>query len=280
LQKISRTGGRLILDQNGGTIALPDSSSTNEIQTLSISSGKGRISLSNGGNVILDDSSSTNELQTLRLSNDTLFISNKNYVILSSLLSGRTETTYTDTIEMHSGLASGSISSSSTTSKIFRCDSLNLDQLGREIKIDFGISTLSFGSISKFSIKIFGPDGKQIDNVAFTLDQAVGNSSSPVYGFARSYSLSSTLDVDLSNTTPGGVNFGNFISSSFIPKKSGKHFLQITFELKGSSSSSAFINYGSLNPIWHYTKSKSIYIKGSSNANGPNNSLIYTIKEF
>ena len=45
---------------------MADSSVTNELQTVSISSGKGRITLSNGGgNVVLNDSSGTNELQTI-----------------------------------------------------------------------------------------------------------------------------------------------------------------------------------------------------------------------
>jgi hypothetical protein len=295
---------------NGGVVQLADSSSTNEIQSLSISSGKGRIALSNGGTVLLNDSSSsnelqkltrtggrlvldqnggtialpdsssTNELQTLRLSNDTLFISEKNFVILSTLLSGRTETTYSDTLEMHSGLASSNISSSSTFTKTIRFDSLVIEKLGREIKIDLGLWTLSYGGTAKFSLKIIGPDGKAVDNTAFTLDRAVGHASSPVYGFSRNYDLSNALNVDLSTTTPGGVNMGNFISSSFVPKVSGKHVLQITFELKGSSGSTAGINYSAINPIWHYTKSKSVYIKGNSTNNNPNNSLIYTIKYF
>ena len=55
---------------NGGTITLTavesDGSSTNELQTLSISGGKGSITLSaGGGTVTLNDSSSTNEIQTI-----------------------------------------------------------------------------------------------------------------------------------------------------------------------------------------------------------------------
>jgi hypothetical protein len=64
---------------------LADSSATNEIQSLSISAGKGRIALSNGGSVLLNDSSATNELQTLIISNDSLFISKGNGIRLSDL---------------------------------------------------------------------------------------------------------------------------------------------------------------------------------------------------
>ena len=290
---INSTKGTISLT-NGGTIKLADSSAFNEIQTLSISMGKGRIALSNGGSVLLNDSSasnelqkitrnggrvildqnggtialpdssSTNELQSLRLSNDTLYISEKNFVILSSLLSGRTETTYSDTIEMRTGVASGSVSTSGALTKVIRFDSINIESLGREIKIDFGILTYSSGSTANFTFKILGPDGA-----------AISHSSSSVNGF----SISNALKVDLSSSNPGGLNRGNFISSSFVPKKSGKYVLLIAFELKGSSSSNAFIDYSSITPIWHYCKSKSTYTKGNSN-NSSNNTLIYTIKHF
>jgi hypothetical protein len=64
---------------NGGTITLSavevDGSSTNELQTLSISGGKGSITLSaGGGTVTLNDSSSTNEIQTI----DTFDINSNN----------------------------------------------------------------------------------------------------------------------------------------------------------------------------------------------------------
>jgi hypothetical protein len=64
IQKLTRTGGRLLLSLNGGMVSLPDSSAVNELQSI-IRTG-GRISLSMGGGVItLPDSSSTNELQSI-----------------------------------------------------------------------------------------------------------------------------------------------------------------------------------------------------------------------
>ena len=58
----------------GNDISL-DTSNTNEIQTLQMTSG-GVISLSkNGGTITIMDTSSTNELQTLSISNDTLSLS-------------------------------------------------------------------------------------------------------------------------------------------------------------------------------------------------------------
>ncbi len=113
LQVISRNGGRITLNQGGGTITLPDSSASNELQTitqsgntitlsqgggsvsitdndkqqLSISSGKGSISLSNGGSVQLADSSASNELQNLSItgasSSKRLSISNGNSITLN-----------------------------------------------------------------------------------------------------------------------------------------------------------------------------------------------------
>jgi hypothetical protein len=95
LQTISLSGGRITLNQNGGTLTLPDSSATNELQTISktgntvtLSQGGGSItvtdnqnlstsgtgstktiSISGGNNVNIDvfdgDSSTTNELQTI-----------------------------------------------------------------------------------------------------------------------------------------------------------------------------------------------------------------------
>jgi hypothetical protein len=74
LQNLSRSGGRVILSQGGGTVALPDSSAANEIQNLSQTGG--RISLSQGGGtVFLRDSSSTNELQNLSQSGNTITLS-------------------------------------------------------------------------------------------------------------------------------------------------------------------------------------------------------------
>lgn len=55
-------------------------------QLLSISVGKGSLTLSNGGGtVLLADSSSTNELQSLSIRNDTLFLSNGGFVKLPVL---------------------------------------------------------------------------------------------------------------------------------------------------------------------------------------------------
>ncbi|MCC6722692.1 MAG: hypothetical protein IT243_10870, partial [Bacteroidia bacterium] len=74
-QNLSIIGGRLTI-QRGNTISIPDSSATNEIQSISISGGKGKIYLTNGGNVVLNDSSSTNEIQTLSKSGNVLTLSN------------------------------------------------------------------------------------------------------------------------------------------------------------------------------------------------------------
>jgi hypothetical protein len=64
IQTISRNGGRLLLNLNGGVISLPDSSALNELQTISRTGG--RITLNQGGGTIsLPDSSATNELQTI-----------------------------------------------------------------------------------------------------------------------------------------------------------------------------------------------------------------------
>ncbi len=66
----------------GNSIQLPDASSTNEIQTLSLSSDNTGISISSGNTVALPDSSPTNELQTLSISGTSLSISSGNSVQL------------------------------------------------------------------------------------------------------------------------------------------------------------------------------------------------------
>ena len=100
LQTISKTGSTITLSQSGGSVTdsdnqnlsvsgstlsissgnsvtLPDGSSTNELQTLGQTSGKGTITLSQGGGkVTLPDSSSTNELQTISKSGSTITLSN------------------------------------------------------------------------------------------------------------------------------------------------------------------------------------------------------------
>ena len=58
------------------SIADPDSSASNEIQTISISPTKGKISLTNGGTINLADSSATNELQTLSQFGNTINLNN------------------------------------------------------------------------------------------------------------------------------------------------------------------------------------------------------------
>jgi hypothetical protein len=75
IQTISRNGGRLLLNLNGGVISLPDSSALNELQTISRTGG--RITLNQGGGTIsLPDSSATNELQTISKTGSTISLSN------------------------------------------------------------------------------------------------------------------------------------------------------------------------------------------------------------
>jgi len=80
-QMLSYSNGIVSLER-GGSFYLPDTSASNEFQSLSITPGKGTIALSNGGSVILNDSSSINELQILSISNDTLSISKGNKIKL------------------------------------------------------------------------------------------------------------------------------------------------------------------------------------------------------
>lgn len=64
IQQLSISGGRLKLSLNGGLITLPDSNALNELQNISRTGG--RILLSqNGGVVALPDSSDINEIQTI-----------------------------------------------------------------------------------------------------------------------------------------------------------------------------------------------------------------------
>jgi hypothetical protein len=79
LQSIIRTGGRITLSMGGGVITLPDSSASNELQ--SISRNGGRISLSQGGGTIsLPDSSATNEIQKLSKSGNRINLSDGGFV--------------------------------------------------------------------------------------------------------------------------------------------------------------------------------------------------------
>lgn len=66
---------------NGNSVQLPDSSSTNEIQTLSLNSGTISLTM-NGGSVTLPDTSPTNELQLLSITSGSMSISNGNSVAL------------------------------------------------------------------------------------------------------------------------------------------------------------------------------------------------------
>ena len=66
IQSLTATAGKgtLRLDLGGGSVVLNDSSATNEIQTISILGGGGTINLSqSGGSITLNDSSRTNEIQ-------------------------------------------------------------------------------------------------------------------------------------------------------------------------------------------------------------------------
>ena len=75
LQNITRVGGRINLSMGGGVITLPDSSSTNELQKLTRTGGR-LVLDQNGGTIALPDSSSTNELQTLSQSGNVITLSN------------------------------------------------------------------------------------------------------------------------------------------------------------------------------------------------------------
>ena len=83
IQTISRNGGRLLLNLNGGVISLPDSSALNELQTISRTGG--RITLNQGGGTIsLPDSSATNELQTISKTANTITLSNGGSSVIDS----------------------------------------------------------------------------------------------------------------------------------------------------------------------------------------------------
>ena len=99
IQKISKSGTTIQLSRNGGSVTdsdnqtlslsgaslsvssgnsviLPDGSSTNELQALGQTSGKGTITLSQGGGLVtLPDSSSSNEIQTISKSGSTISLS-------------------------------------------------------------------------------------------------------------------------------------------------------------------------------------------------------------
>jgi len=78
-------------------------------QTLSISAGKGKITLEDGGSIVLNDSSATNELQYLSINgtNDSLLLSDGNGVRLSDITSGITDnqnlSITTDSIKIQNG---------------------------------------------------------------------------------------------------------------------------------------------------------------------------------
>lgn len=79
IQTISINGGSVSLS-GANAISLPDSSSSNELQTLNRNNGT--ITISDGNSIILPDSSSTNELQTLSRTNGTVSISDGNSINL------------------------------------------------------------------------------------------------------------------------------------------------------------------------------------------------------
>lgn len=94
-QTLTLSGSTLSIS-NGNSVTLnindADSSSSNELQTLSINGNIISLS-SNGGSITLPpdqvndaDADSTNELQTISISNDTIFLSNGGFVKLPSTL--------------------------------------------------------------------------------------------------------------------------------------------------------------------------------------------------
>jgi hypothetical protein len=84
-------------------------SASTDDQTLSISVGKGKITLEDGGTIVLNDSSATNELQYLSINgtNDSLLLSDGNGVRLSDITSGITDnqnlSITTDSIKIQNG---------------------------------------------------------------------------------------------------------------------------------------------------------------------------------
>jgi len=87
VQSLTLTGGSLTI-ANGNTVTLPDTSSTNELQTLALSSATLQIKNPDGtvqSSVTLPDVSVTNELQTLALSSATLQIKNPDGTVQSSV---------------------------------------------------------------------------------------------------------------------------------------------------------------------------------------------------
>src|SRR6056300_711060 len=131
LQRLTRDGGRVSLNQKGGFIFLPDSSAINEIQSLILDGG--RISLSLGGGTIsLPDSSSSNELQKLSQSGNTISLSN-----------GGGSVSITDNDKQSLSLKSGSLSISNGNS-VTLPDSDNTNEI-QKLGISGGRVTLDNG---------------------------------------------------------------------------------------------------------------------------------------
>lgn len=80
IQQLSLNTGRLSLSLNGGLVTLPDSSAMNELQNLSRAGGKITLSLG-GGTISLPDSSASNELQTINATGGRVFLSQNGGVV-------------------------------------------------------------------------------------------------------------------------------------------------------------------------------------------------------
>ena len=221
LQTISRNGGRIVLNQNGGTVALPDSSATNEIQTLSktgntislsngggsvivtdkdtqqlsITSGKGKITLSNGGSIVLADSSATNEIQNLSISSSgitkTLTISNGNSInfdVFDGNYSNLTnKPTFKDSVNKYSTkLLNGATNPTNSTG----------------VNGDFYINTISY--------KIFGPkkNGAWVDSASIIGPQGSSGSN----GINSSNSSTITTNNSGNFSTVSGMDLPNFLN--------------------------------------------------------------------
>jgi hypothetical protein len=82
IQSLSIANDGTLSLSKANSIQLPDSSSTNEIQSLSLSSDTSELAISGSNSIKLPDSSATNEIQSLSISGTSLSISNGNTIQL------------------------------------------------------------------------------------------------------------------------------------------------------------------------------------------------------
>ena len=281
LQNISKTGNIITLSNNGGSVTVFDGDYNDLSNAPAIPTKTSDLTNDSGFITTEQDSSTTNELQTLSISNDTLFLSNGGFVKLPSQITG-SYMSYSDSYRNVFDEASGGITiqtgvTDSVTTILSNPSSVLV------VKTSPSGSNLNYNALTS-SVRLYNANGNPVefyfeetfyrktisDNSREVNDDRIdfyfGNKTGALPTISRGFSYSP-------NARSSTVRYSQVKMIAKEPVVS----CRIIFSNSNSNSNyvNSIVGNYTIQTIEHTNTSAQ---NGQSNSN--NNSLIYTVDGF